>query len=408
MHGRTNILLSDIEDCLAQKGWRSRFKPKLEQVYRADISSVRQIVAQRVLIPTLVVYNLLLLTDFLLLPKTAGIASLLHFGVVTPAILLAFYLHARVEDYYGRQVLEATVPLFISGQVLAVMALNDSPNVGLYQFFIALIIQFSSVNQRLEMRVANAVALTIFAAYAVVLWFQALTFEAKFIGLVCTAVSSYLGLQSNMRSQRDARYGYLMRLREQVRLHVAEDTAMRDPLTGLRNRRYLERFTEGLPMAGAHVLSLILIDIDFFKPYNDLHGHARGDTCLRSVAQAIDRSLANSDGVAVRYGGEEFLVLLPGMDGAQALDYAEAIRLGVESLMIEHGMSAAGPQVTISAGVACGDVARETLERLINAADAALYLAKAQGRNRVQCICDGDTSNESRTFASAEAAGKRG
>lgn len=160
---------------------------------------------------------------------------------------------------------------------------------------------------------------------------------------------------------------------------VSRDAAVLDPLTGLFNRRALtDRFRDA--MAEAHVtggqVSLVLCDIDQFKAVNDTHGHERGDRVLTDVAEQL-RSCAPQADLVYRLGGEEFLVLLPGMGSESAGRLAERIRSSVGTDLI------AGLQVTISAGVAtaAGDVVQ--LQRLLADADAALYDAKRDGRNRV-------------------------
>ena len=130
-------------------------------------------------------------------------------------------------------------------------------------------------------------------------------------------------------------------------------------------------------------LSLILIDVDHFKSYNDHYGHSVGDDCLRRVAQAINGAISRASDLVARYGGEEFVVLLPGTPCAGAERVAERIRQAVEALAIPHEVSPVSDHVTISLGVAATDQAPGTSPKaLIQAADAALYQAKQAGRNR--------------------------
>ena len=137
-------------------------------------------------------------------------------------------------------------------------------------------------------------------------------------------------------------------------------------------------------------LSLLMMDIDHFKRYNDRYGHAGGDACLRSVAEAIAGAARRAGDVVARYGGEEFVAILPGSDLTVARALAERIVGAVRALGIPHVDSETAEHVTISVGVAtigdipanrAGDVRQGVL---IEAADAALYAAKKSGRN---CIC---------------------
>lgn len=151
-----------------------------------------------------------------------------------------------------------------------------------------------------------------------------------------------------------------------------------DYLTNVFNRRALvEKLDYEMRRAhrGSRRLSVVLLDIDHFKRVNDTYGHVTGDRVLQQVAQVIKRSVRNTDLVG-RYGGEEFLVVLPDCPLSAAIRVAEKIRQGVQDTPFDDGL-----QVTISAGLA--EYANETTEQLIMAADRCLYEAKARGRNRV-------------------------
>ena len=159
-----------------------------------------------------------------------------------------------------------------------------------------------------------------------------------------------------------------------------------DPLTSIPNRRrFDELLAEEWRRAGRarSQLSLIMIDVDAFKAFNDSYGHQEGDQCLRRVAATLSDHLPRAGDSVARYGGEEFAVLLPGTDAAGAYLLAERLRQQVTRLAIPHRASAAAAQVTVSCGVATrrplGD---EAPAALVAAADTALYAAKHAGRNR--------------------------
>jgi len=167
-----------------------------------------------------------------------------------------------------------------------------------------------------------------------------------------------------------------------------EKLAQQDGLTGLANRR---KFDQAIDHALARAkrsatpLAMILIDVDYFKKFNDLYGHVAGDECLRQVGAIIKASEKRSSDLAARYGGEEFAVLLPDTDLAGALVVAESIRKALHALKIEHAGNTNGI-VTVSAGI---DVLTSISESdsatsFIRAADAALYGAKVSGRDRIQ------------------------
>jgi len=160
-----------------------------------------------------------------------------------------------------------------------------------------------------------------------------------------------------------------------------------DPLTGVANRR---NFDDALALEWRRAarfrtpLSLIMIDIDAFKAYNDVYGHQAGDDCLRRVAESLQSHLHRAGDIVTRYGGEEFAVLVTGIERDRAGDLAELLRASIETMSIEHQSSPASGVVTISVGVATTvpDRDRDPAD-LLKAADEALYAAKAAGRNRV-------------------------
>ena len=182
-------------------------------------------------------------------------------------------------------------------------------------------------------------------------------------------------LRARVRNQiRRKRYQDMLR----ADLDRSLELAVTDPLTGLRNRRYVRRHLEGvLRHAGAAVL---MLDVDHFKSVNDTHGHAAGDVVLREVADRIRGHLRSADVVA-RYGGEEFLVVMSGAATEDGRLVAERLRSAVDQAPISaEGQSL---HVTVSIGVAAGATGT-SCDELIAAADAALYRAKNNGRNRVE------------------------
>jgi diguanylate cyclase (GGDEF)-like protein len=167
-----------------------------------------------------------------------------------------------------------------------------------------------------------------------------------------------------------------------------QELTQRDPLTGLYNRHFLaERLPETWRQAQRwqQALSVLMIDVDHFKQVNDQHGHAAGDEALKQVAAVLTRLLHRPGDHAVRYGGEEFLVVLPQTNTAGAAHIAECIRLGVEALNFQLGTQRV--PLTVSIGVACVTPSPNgQVEALLHAADQLLYEAKRQGRNRCVLI----------------------
>jgi diguanylate cyclase (GGDEF)-like protein len=168
---------------------------------------------------------------------------------------------------------------------------------------------------------------------------------------------------------------------------VLNELAERDGLTGLYNRRIFDDFMRriwGQARREDAVLQIIFVDIDYFKVYNDLHGHQAGDDCLRKVAQCVARAAKRPFDFGARYGGEEFVLVLYGPPGNYAQTVPEEIRRDVADLAIQHEGSPIDKVVTVSVGVAVTRPgAGRSLAGAIQTADEALYEAKQGGRNRV-------------------------
>lgn len=173
---------------------------------------------------------------------------------------------------------------------------------------------------------------------------------------------------------------------EEANAHLAR-MALSDSLTGIANRRHFDEEKRGMfdkARRKREPLSLILLDIDFFKEFNDCYGHQAGDQCLRQLASVLVALFIYPGELPARIGGEEFAVLLPGISQESAMRRAEQLRMEVCELNIAHERSRAAPCVTISLGVSgLDDQRHQNIEQMIAEADAALYRAKAAGRNRI-------------------------
>ncbi len=190
--------------------------------------------------------------------------------------------------------------------------------------------------------------------------------------------------------RRKAREKELLVIKQQLEdtIFVLKRLSSEDELTGVPNRRSFENYLEQEWRRAIRYgvsLSLILVDIDFFKAYNDTYGHQSGDQCLKQVATVLNDTLHRPADFMARYGGEEFVIILPNTDINGGEFIAEKLREGVEALGIIHSSSLAGEHVTISLGVATAIPSQDSSpSELVTAADQALYLAKQEGRNRVE------------------------
>jgi len=171
-----------------------------------------------------------------------------------------------------------------------------------------------------------------------------------------------------------------LQLRDKLR-----DQAIRDPLTAMYNRRYFEETaSRELLRAGEHGFSVgvVMIDVDHFKRFNDSYGHEAGDAVLQRVGLVL-QSHTRVEDVVCRYGGEEFVMLLPGLPADAIAGRAEELRQAVHELVVRfHGETLA--TITVSCGVSAFPDQGRTCTELIDAADHALYRAKQAGRNRVE------------------------
>jgi diguanylate cyclase (GGDEF)-like protein len=171
-----------------------------------------------------------------------------------------------------------------------------------------------------------------------------------------------------------------------IRHAQVEEQARLDSLTDLYNHGYfLKKLTEQAEEASTTntLLSLIMLDIDFFKQYNDTYGHLVGDRILRILCSAIKHHIKQSDAVG-RWGGEEFVISLPGANGSEALEVAERVGQTMAALRIEDRGQNAVPVPTVSQGMAVYPLEADEIYRLIDLADRRLYMAKERGRAQIE------------------------
>jgi diguanylate cyclase (GGDEF)-like protein len=199
----------------------------------------------------------------------------------------------------------------------------------------------------------------------------------RFIALVLLLATAFLG------SHLVAARRQLQRANEQL-----ETLSRQDPLTGLANRRYFDEQLELEQRRALRMntpLALLMVDVDYFKLYNDHYGHMAGDECLQRLAKTFQSQFRRAGEIVARYGGEEFAILVPGDEAEEAFKRGEALCEAVRKLCFPHARSP-WQIVTISVGVATNNAAGND-ESLIHRADRALYRAKARGRNRVAFLC---------------------
>jgi diguanylate cyclase (GGDEF)-like protein len=203
--------------------------------------------------------------------------------------------------------------------------------------------------------------------------------------LVANVIGDIVLANQGLQSKLDTAEGRLQEQAVEIEAHISR--SLTDPLTGLPNRReFNERLEErmGAWNRRREVFSLLLLDVDHFKKLNDQHGHLAGDQMLAAIGGALRGAIRREDTIA-RYGGEEFAILLPSTSLEQAALVAEKVREAAARTVVSHNQHKIA--VTVSGGIATIQP-NERVEALIQRADAALYAAKAAGRN-CACVHDG-------------------
>ena len=194
--------------------------------------------------------------------------------------------------------------------------------------------------------------------------------------------------------RRKAREADLLRMTEQLEMisKTLENLINIDSLTEVANRRYFDRLLENewqRAIRRADPLALLIIDIDDFKAYNETYGHPKGDQCLRQVATALNEVIKRAGDLVVRYGGEEFAVVLPNTNNEGAMAVAEQLRSAIDALNIPHEHATVGDTLTVSIGIAAGVPQQRGAQcQIVAAAESALYVAKSEGRNRIRIAND--------------------
>jgi diguanylate cyclase (GGDEF)-like protein len=203
--------------------------------------------------------------------------------------------------------------------------------------------------------------------------------EHVYFGALWLLLANGLGYTAANALQRGQRVQYAQRL-------VMQQLLATDALTGIANRRsFDEAFVREWRRCArdGRPLSLLMIDVDHFKAYNDRFGHQKGDACLRRVARALVDCIDHADAIVARYGGEEFVCLLPRVDPRGAVKVARRVTAAIDRAAVPHPCSPNSDRITVSVGAATADVLADDETALLTLADELLYAAKNGGRNRV-------------------------
>ncbi len=347
----------------------------------------------------LVLFGLFAVLDWLLYPQLATQLWLIRFGFALPVLLLILLLLINKAYFrYGQQLMALSLVVANAAIVAMIMAIPVELN-NVYVAGLMLVALYGYTVSRLRFvwaSIGNWLGLGIYNLAA--LWWGDISSWDLIAGNFFVISTNVMGMVASYSMEYDSRRGFLLQQQlrsERSQLNTLnknlEKQALTDELTRLANRRsFFERLQEEWRRAQRHekCLSLIMIDVDYFKRVNDRYGHQAGDDCLRQIAEVLGSYARRAGEMAARLGGEEFVLLLPDSSAAIACEVAEAMRSDIAALdfSIARPVATTGLRLTISCGAACvvpgDDLAPESL---LSRADQALYDAKEQGRNFVVC-----------------------
>jgi len=348
----------------------------------------------------IILFDLFLIADFYSAPWHFRKAFVVRMLVVTPVCLL---VNASMLRQPGKIFREASIgaAACLAGATQLYLESNRDRVASAYvQMAVLAVILFTNIVMRLRLPYALATSVVMLAGDGVFLWEDRMLDPGdKVFGMGLAIGTTIVTLMANYSACREERLNFLLHLRGE--LLVADLNRLNaqllrrsesDALTGLANRHSFDTQYEELwkkTMIQGTALSVIIVDVDYFKQLNDRYGHLYGDEVLKRIGSLLMQALRVKDDFAARFGGEEFVILLPATYETAAVQVAERLRKMVELAGFPALDPSQGPydtsiRATVSCGVATAyPTAQDHPERLLEAADKALYQAKAEGRNRV-------------------------
>ncbi|SMO51256.1 diguanylate cyclase (GGDEF) domain-containing protein [Balnearium lithotrophicum] len=319
---------------------------------------------------------------------------LIDFGLVLPAGILLFLLTYRIKNVNILELLFSILIIFVGlVNIIQCYFLPEGSRQWLF-FGISLIILFSYAFQRFKYAIFSSLSLSLFYILMADLFIR-LDKNTLLANILFLTVENLISVFCSYLKERTFIRDILLSVFTSQSNNELKILSYIDGLTGIPNRRFFEEQFERewkRAMRTKRPISLLMIDIDFFKNFNDTLGHLEGDWVLREVARIISENLRKDMDIVARYGGEEFVVVLPETDAKEAKEVAERIRKAIESRCIEHPSSKVSKCVTVSIGIATiTPEENQSKEILIKRADEALYEAKRKGRNRVEVFAKSES-----------------
>ncbi|MEP3051824.1 MAG: GGDEF domain-containing protein [Erythrobacter sp.] len=383
-----------------RKSWPTRIR----RLYRKEIIQ-RFYREQRFLfLLGLLVCMATLLVDIVVNPAMVREGAILRIFAVAPVTLLGLYAASKKWPKVLSFCIGAAPVIFSAAIVHLSVHLSAGP-ASRYLSATALTIGLANIVLPYSMRGLIAFNIAYIGVTYAALWYATggpITGNLDYLIVLAIMTCSTLPLAYRFELLRQR--NFLLSLRAQAtsdELTIANlklrELSERDPLTGMPNRRYFEKAFANDVAAIGNIgdaeavltrgrVAVMMIDLDHFKTFNDTHGHQAGDNCLQLVSRSLERIFEPANGVVARYGGEEFVAAIREREAGDAQRLAEEVRTAIETLQLPSGPSGQ-TSVTTSVGVALSAAAIALpREELIEMADAALYSAKRNGRNRVEII----------------------
>ena len=389
-----HITLADAEKALVVRPGRLRFAPAVEARFEADTGARRCLRLAAAILIGMIIHLLSLRPNALLLADVFTLALVIKVGIITPLFVLCLFALTGNPRPWLRESMVMAIPIAVmAGQMYLVC--ESSSSLAAYAHYPALVnIVFANLIVRARFFYACTASTVSLVIYAVsVAQLDSLPSEARTSAIVVLAVGVVCTLYANFYLERDERSAYVIALREGLRSGMLDNANRElsrisnlDAMTGLANRRGFDRRLDATwiaAQAAGQSLAVLMLDVDHFKRFNDRYGHQAGDVCLKRIAESLRAQLRGGDALVARFGGEEFIAVLPGADLLAGTRAAERVRRAIEACAIRHELASTGV-VTASIGVAATVAAPGgSAKEIIAGADAALYEAKRHGRNRV-------------------------
>jgi diguanylate cyclase (GGDEF)-like protein len=384
-------LLDEVEGIVAAGTVDRPFSPAIQKRFLDATAEARFALFYRMAIGGIILYAMFTPIDALIIPDVLGLAAVLQLGIGVP---ISIGVLVAIRAYGARShALASVVVVTMMTTTLILLLVTRSPHAGTVASAFAIIIVAGNVGIGLPFPWARGITGAALAAITLaILIHPTLDSATQVFSIVLNGSVAAFSLIGNYRIEASVRRSFLSALRESLRADQLaatnlqlQDLASLDGLTGVANRRRFDAaLTHAWDTGEGRPLSLILVDIDYFKSFNDRFGHQAGDDCLRLVAATLSASARAPGLLLARYGGEEFALIAEATCAQEAMDVAERLRRDVAALRIDFGPEAQPVSMTVSIGCATVIAGPATdLFDLVAAADAALYAAKQGGRNRV-------------------------